>query len=483
MWTAGGGIDEHAPTSVQPTLFDLNGNTHFGKDSKTAEPTTVPAENTENYVIESRENIKRFQPNYRITDNNIGAGTQGQRFQANISAITLLKQLESENRSAIPDEQTVLAKYVGWGGLSEYFKESNPHYDELKNLLTENEYDSARASTLDSFYTPPIIIDSIYAVLKNSGFNGGNILEPAMGIGNFFGKIPDSISENSKLYGVEIDSISGRISKQLYPNANITIDGFEKTRFQNNSFDVVLGNVPFGRFSINDMKIHDYFFMKSLDKVKPGGIIAFVTSTGTLDKKDSSFREKLAKQADFLGAIRLPSQSFKANAGTDVDADIIFLKKRYYPIDISRDVPDWVKIGETENGIAVNKYFENNPQMILGEMAEGNKLYGTGTICMPTDGDLVHKLNEAVSNIHAEFTAVKSEIEPLQNSTIMPQSDLRNYSIFSQNNDIYYLENDNITCFSDIWGKKYNEKNIERAKLYIEIRDTVRDLLAIQQKK
>ena len=428
------------------------------------------------------ENIKIFQPNYRITDNNIGAGTQGQRFQANISAITLLKQLESENRSATPDEQTVLAKYVGWGGLSEYFKESNPHYDELKNLLTENEYDSARASTLDSFYTPPIIIDSIYAVLKNSGFNGGNILEPAMGIGNFFGKIPDSISENSKLYGVEIDSISGRISKQLYPNANITIDGFEKTRFQNNSFDVVLGNVPFGRFSINGMKIHDYFFMKSLDKVKPGGIIAFVTSTGTLDKKDSSFREKLAKQADFLGAIRLPSQSFKANAGTDVDADIIFLKKRYYPIDISRDVPDWVKIGETENGIAVNKYFENNPQMILGEMAEGNKLYGTGTICMPTDGDLVHKLNEAVSNIHAEFTAVKSEIEPLQNSTIMPQSDLRNYSIFSQNNDIYYLENDNITCFSDIWGKKYNEKNIERAKLYIEIRDTVRDLLAIQQK-
>ena len=376
----------------------------------------------------------------------------------------------------------MLAKYVGWGGLSEYFKESNPHYDELKNLLTENEYDSARASTLDSFYTPPIIIDSIYAVLKNSGFNGGNILEPAMGIGNFFGKIPNSISENSKLYGVEIDSISGRISKQLYPNANITIDGFEKTRFQNNSFDVVLGNVPFGRFSINGMKIHDYFFMKSLDKVKPGGIIAFVTSTGTLDKKDSSFREKLAKQADFLGAIRLPSQSFKANAGTDVDADIIFLKKRYYPIDISRDVPDWVKIGETENGIAVNKYFENNPQMILGEMAEGNKLYGTGTICMPTDGDLVHKLNEAVSNIHAEFTAVKSEIEPLQNSTIMPQSDLRNYSIFSQNNDIYYLENDNITCFSDIWGKKYNEKNIERAKLYIEIRDTVRDLLAIQQK-
>lgn len=428
------------------------------------------------------ENIKIFQPNYRITDNNIGAGTQGQRFKANIAAITLLKQIETENRTATPDEQTVLAKYVGWGGLSEYFKESNPHYDELKNLLTENEYDSARASTLDSFYTPPIIIDSIYAVLKNSGFNGGNILEPAMGIGNFFGKIPDSISENSKLYGVEIDSISGRISKQLYPNANITIDGFEKTRFQNNSFDVVLGNVPFGSFSINGMKIHDYFFMKSLDKVKPGGIIAFVTSTGTLDKKDSSFREKLAKQADFLGAIRLPSQSFKANAGTDVDADIIFLKKRYYPIDISRDVPDWVKIGETENGIAVNKYFENNPQMILGEMAEGNKLYGTGTICMPTDGDLVHKLNEAVSNIHAEFTAVKSEIEPLQNSTIMPQSDLRNYSIFSQNNDIYYLENDNITCFSDIWGKKYNEKNIERAKLYIEIRDTVRDLLAIQQK-
>ena len=424
----------------------------------------------------------RKKPNYRITDDNIGAGTQGQRFQANIAAITLLKQLETENRTATPDEQAVLAQYVGWGGLSEYFKESNPHYNELKNLLTESEYDSALASTLDSFYTPPIIIDSIYTVLENSGFNGGNILEPAMGIGNFFGKIPDSISENSKLYGVEIDSISGRIAKQLYPNANITINGFEKTRFQNNSFDVVLGNVPFGSFSINGMKIHDYFFMKSLDKVKPGGIIAFVTSTGTLDKKDASFREELAKQADFLGAIRLPSQSFKANAGTDVDADIIFLKKRYYPITISENIQDWVQLGETENGISVNKYFENNPQMILGEMVEGNKLYGIGTICMPTDGDLAYKLNEAVNNIHAEFTAIKSEIEPLQNSTITPQSDLRNYSIFTQNNDIYYLENDNITCFSDIWGKKYNEKNIERAKLYIEIRDTVRDLLAIQQK-
>lgn len=208
--------------------------------------------------------------------------------------------MRAENRSATPDEQTVLAKYVGCGGLSEYFKESNPHYDELKNLLTEDEYNSARASTLDSFYTPPIIIDSIYTVLENSGFNGGNILEPAMGIGNFFGKIPDSISENSKLYGVEIDSISGRIAKQLYPNANITINGFEKTRFQNNSFDVVLGNVPFGSFSINGMKIHDYFFMKSLDKVKPGGIIAFVTSTGTLDKKDSSFVKNLRNKRIFL---------------------------------------------------------------------------------------------------------------------------------------------------------------------------------------
>ena len=485
-------VEEKYSSEEQLSFDNMNTDSEktANKRTKQNEQKETQEKAEENIVQFSESNLdaKRMgkttlrKPNYRITDNNIGAGTQGQRFKANIAAITLLKQIETENRTATPDEQAVLAQYVGWGGLSEYFKESNPHYNELKNLLTESEYDSALASTLDSFYTPPIIIDSIYTVLENSGFNGGNILEPAMGIGNFFGKIPDSISENSKLYGVEIDSISGRIAKQLYPNANITINGFEKTRFQNNSFDVVLGNVPFGSFSINSMKIHDYFFMKSLDKVKPGGIIAFVTSTGTLDKKDASFREELAKQADFLGAIRLPSQSFKANAGTDVDADIIFLKKRYYPIAISENIPDWVQLGETKNGISVNKYFENNPQMILGEMVEGNKLYGTGTICMPTDGDLVHKLNEAVNNIHAEFTAIKSEIEPLQNSTITPQSDLRNYSIFTQNNDIYYLENDNITCFSDIWGKKYNEKNIERAKLYIEIRDTVRDLLAIQQK-
>ncbi len=273
----------------------------------------------------------------------------------------------------------------------------------LRDLLTEDEYSSARATTLDSFYTSPVIIDSIYTVLQNSGFEGGNILEPSMGIGNFFGRMPQEMQEQSRLFGVEIDSLTGRIAKQLYPEAHIDIKGFEKTSFKNGSFDVAVGNIPFGDFSLQydrqSLKIHDYFFMQALDKVKDGGIVAFVTSKGTLDKRDSSFRRQLAEKADLIGAVRLPNTAFKT-AGTEVTADIIFLQKRQSP---PEKMPDWVNIGVNENGLPINQYFIDNPEMVLGEIVQGNKMYGRNddTMCVPLENSsLSELLPEAVSKIH-----------------------------------------------------------------------------------
>ena len=430
------------------------------------------------------ENIK----NYRITDDNIGSGTQGQRFQNNIAAIKLLKQLEVENRQADSDEQSVLAKYVGWGGLAEYFKETNPHYQELKDILTEDEYNSARATTLDSFYTSPVIIDSIYSVLKKSGFKGGNILEPSCGVGNFFGKMPDEIQKNSKLYGVEIDSITGRIAKQLYPQANITVKGFEKTNFKNDSFDVAIGNIPFGDFGVSDkdydkykLKIHDYFFLKTLDKVKNGGIVAFVTSKGTLDKKDNSFRKLLSDKVDLLGAVRLPNDAFKT-AGTEVTSDIIFLKKRQAP---PEKVPDWVSIGKNTSGFEINQYFIEHPEMVLGEIVQGNKMYGRNddTMCVPFENsDLFQLLPEAVGRINAQFSITeKNHIEPIENSTVQVPDNLRNYSFFEYKDNIYTAYDGNIKCLDEEWKKSYTPKNIQRAKDYIAVRDTVRELLSVQQ--
>lgn len=422
--------------------------------------------------------------NFRITDNEIGSGTTMQRFRNNLSAIRTLKELEADGRQATPEEQETLSRYVGWGGLAEFFKEGNPHYQELRDLLTEDEYSSARATTLDSFYTSPVIIDSIYTVLQNSGFEGGYILEPSMGIGNFFGRMPQEMQEHSKLYGVEIDGLTGRIAKQLYPLAHIDIKGFEKTKFKDNSFDVAVGNIPFGDFSLQydkqSLKIHDYFFMQALDKVKDGGIVAFVTSKGTLDKRDSSFRKQLAEKADLIGAIRLPNNAFKS-AGTEVTADIVFLQKRQSP---PEKTPDWVNIGINSAGLPINEYFVQHPDMILGEIVQGNKMFGRSddTMCVPFENvNLSELLPEAVSKIKADYNADRQAVIPVVNDEIPIPENTRNYSYFEYNNNIYNAIDGEAFSLKSSWKRSYSAANIERAKAYIQIRETVRELLSIQQ--
>ena len=326
-------------------------------------------------------------------------------------AIQLLHKLEDEHRLADTNEQRILSDYVGWGGLADFFNEDNNHYNELRAVLNDDELASARESTLTAFYTPPVVIKSIYNALESMGFKNGNILEPSCGIGNFMGLIPDSMSE-SKIYGVELDSISGRIAQQLYQNNSIAVQGFEKTDLPDSFFDAAAGNVPFGNFKVSDKKydknnflIHDYFFAKTLDKVRPGGIVAFITSHGTLDKENPSVRKYIAQRADLIGAIRLPNDTFKDAAGTDVTADIIFLQKRDRLIDIE---PDWVHLNTDENGITMNQYFIDNPDMIIGEMNMKSGQFGPEATCVPyEDESLSEGLNEAIQNIHAEMTEVE----------------------------------------------------------------------------
>ena len=310
--------------------------------------------------------------NFTITDDNLGEGGAKTKFKNNLLAIQTLKQIESEDRTATPEEQEILSKYVGWGGLAQAFDSENEQWSkefaQLSDALLPKEYEDARKSVLDSFFTSPAIIDGIYEALDKFGFNGGNLLEPSCGVGNFLGKMPSEVAEHTNIYGVEIDSISGRIAKQLYPDADIQITGFESTHFQNGSFDAAVGNVPFGDLNFPDKqygttKLHDFFFAQTLDKVKEGGIVAFVTSKGTLDKKDESFRRQLAEKADLVGAVRLPNTAFKANAGTEVTSDILFLQKRSAP---PEELPDWVHLGKTEGGLRVNSYFAENPEMVLG---------------------------------------------------------------------------------------------------------------------
>lgn len=469
MWATGGDTDEHAQTTSQPTLFDSIPVSDVSSDEITSH---------ENYVLEDRESVT-------------GAKT---KFRNNITAIKILKQIEAENRTATPEEQKQLSLYSGWGGLANAFASDNDkwenEYSELKELLTADEYTAARSSVLDAFFTDSVIIDSIYNVVQNAGFKGGNILEPAMGIGNFFGRLPSDLRENSKLYGVEKDSLSGRIAKKLYPQADITIDGFENTRFNDNSFDVAIGNIPFGDFSVNDskynsehLKIHDYFFLKSLDKVRDGGIVAFVTSKGTLDKKDSSFRKTLAERADLVGAVRLPNNAFKS-AGTEVTADIIFLQKREKKSEIE---PSWVHTGQLENGLTVNNYFVEHPEMILGEVVEGNKMFGRtdDTMCVPfNDGrTLSELLSSAVKNINFEYSASAEKLIPVSEHLTAEPLKLRLQSFYRRNGEIYFYGSDksgkivNVSADKAL-GKKLNH---ERINSFIDIRDTLRELLDVQQ--
>ena len=395
--------------------------------------------------------------NFRITDDHLGEGGAKQKYARNIEAIRTLFKLEQEHRGATAEEQQVLSQYVGWGGLSDAFDPSKDNwakeYAELKNLLSEDEYTAARSSTLNAHYTSPVVIRSIYEAVEKMGFKSGNILEPSMGVGNFFGMLPDTMAD-SRLYGVELDSITGRIAKKLYPQADITVAGFETTD-RRDFYDLAIGNVPFGQYKVNDkaynklgFNIHNYFFAKAIDQVRPGGVIAFVTSRYTMDSKDSTARKHMAECADLLGAIRLPNNAFKANAGTEVVSDIIFLQKRDRPIDHE---PDWVQLGKTEDGFAINQYFVDHPEMVLGELTTESTPYGHDLTVAPIEGAvLADQLAEAVQHIEGQYVEVEVETPDVadaevERKTLPADPDVKNFSYAVVDGEVYYRENSIMT--------------------------------------
>ena len=417
--------------------------------------------------------------NYRITDDGLGAAPPSQRYANNVAAIRLLKRVEAENRAATPEEQEVLAKYVGWGGLADCFDPKHSRYEELKGLLSETEYAAARESTLTAFYTPPVVIRSIYAALGQMGFRQGNVLEPACGVGHFLGMLPDSMTE-SKVYGVELDDVSGRIARQLYPRSSISVRGYEKMDFPDNFFDVAVGNVPFGQFKVQDrrydrlnLSIHEYFFAKTLDKVRPGGVVTFVTSSYTMDKRTSNVRKYIAQRAELLGAIRLPNDTFKAAAGTEVVSDILFLQKRDRMVDIE---PDWVQLGTNDDGITMNRYFLDHPDMVLGEMKMVSGPYGPEPTCVPfPEQPLDSLLANAVQNIHGEITTYErgEELEG-EDQSIEADPTVRNFSYTLVNDKLYYRENSRM---NPVEVSKTAESRIRGM---IGLRDCVRTLLEYQ---
>ena len=418
---------------------------------------------------------------FKITNDNLGEGSPREKFNNNVEAIRVLKKCEEENRFATPQEQEILSKYVGWGGLPQAFDEKDSswsnEYSILKNLLDEKEYSQARESTLTAFYTPPVVIRSMYKALENMGLKTGNILEPSCGVGNFIGMLPDSL-EDCKLYGVELDSISGRIARQLYQKSTVAVQGYEDTNLPNSFFDVAVGNVPFGDFKVLDKKydkhkflIHNYFFAKTLDKVRPGGVIAFITSKGTLDKENPSVRKYIAQRADLLGAIRLPNNTFKANAGTEVTSDIIFLQKRDSITDIE---PDWVYLGENDDGIRMNQYFIDNPEMVLGNMEMISTRFGYDSACISDGENLEDKLERAISNIHAEVKEYELDDIGEEDNSIEADLTVRNFSYTLIDDKIYFREN------SRMYPQELAMTTENRVKGLIEIRDCVRTLLEYQ---
>ena len=409
-------------------------------------------------AVEPERSTLELAGNFRITDDHLGEGGAKQKYARNIEAIRTLFRLEEEHRGATAEEQQVLSQYVGWGGLADAFDPGKDswakEYAELKGLLSEDEYAAARSSTLNAHYTSPVVIRSIYDAVEKMGFRSGNILEPSMGVGNFFGMLPDSMAD-SRLYGVELDSITGRIAKMLYPQADITVAGFETTD-RRDFYDLAVGNVPFGQYKVNDkaynklgFSIHNYFFAKAIDQVRPGGVIAFVTSRYTMDSKDSTARKHMAERADLLGAIRLPNNAFRANAGTDVVSDIIFLQKRDRPADIE---PDWVQLGKTEDGFAINQYFVDYPEMVLGELTAESTQYGREELTVaPIEGAvLADQLAEAVQHIEGQYTEVEVEtpdIADVENEKhILPADpDVKNFSYTVVDGEVFYRENSVMT--------------------------------------
>lgn len=420
---------------------------------------------------------------FNLRENEVETVGKKERFRRNIMAIQLLKKCQEENRFATPEEQIILSKYVGWGGLSEAFDENNSawatEYLELSSVLTPEEYASARESTLTAFYTPPEVITAIYKAMEQMGFKEGNLLEPSCGIGNFIGMLPDTM-QDSKIYGVELDTISAGIAQQLYQKTTIAAQGFEETNLPDSFFDGVVGNVPFGDFKVSDKRndkhkflIHNYFFAKSLDKLRPGGVMALVTSKGTMDKETLAVRKYIAQRAELLGAIRLPNNTFKGNAGTEVISDILILQKRDRLIDIE---PDWVHLDTDENGIKMNSYFVQHPEMILGEMKMVSGRFGMEATCVPYENaDLAAQLDEAVANIHGEITEyeVEEELEEEDNS-IPADPTVRNFSYTVVDDKIYYRENSRMTPV-EVSATAEN-----RIKGMIVIRNSVRTLIELQ---
>ena len=432
------------------------------------------------------EPIPEAAGNFHITDDNLGVGGPKQKFARNIEAIQTLRTLEQEHRGATAEEQQVLSQYVGWGGLADVFdpnKENwSAEYTQLKGLLTEEEYAAARASTLNAHYTSPVVIRAIYDAVEKMGFQSGNILEPSMGIGNFFGMLPSGMAD-SRLYGVELDSITGRIAQKLYPQADITVAGFETTD-RRDFYDLAVGNVPFGQYKVNDkaynklgFSIHNYFFAKAIDQVRPGGVVAFVTSRYTLDSKDSSARKHMAERADLLGAIRLPNNAFRANAGTDVVSDIIFLQKRDRPIDHE---PDWVQLGKTEDGFAINQYFVDHPEMVLGQLTLESTQYGHDLTVAPIEGAvLADQLAEAVQHIEGNYTAVEiaapdvADVEA-QRKTLPADPTVKNFSYTVVDGEIYYRENSIMTQV------ELSDNAKGRVTGMVELRQIINDLIQQQ---
>ena len=422
--------------------------------------------------------------NYVISDMELGVGTAKEKFQRNVEAIRTLETIESEKRPATNEEQEVLSKYVGWGGLADAFDETKSawakEYAELKTLLSEEEYISARESTLNAHYTSPVIIQEIYRTLQRMGFTKGNLLEPSMGIGNFFGMLPETMRE-SHLYGVELDSLTGRIARLLYPKANITVDGYEKTAFPNDFFDAAVGNVPFGQYKVADKKydkynflIHDYFFGKTLDQVRPGGVIAFITSKGTMDKENPKVRKYIAQRAELLGAVRLPNTVFKANAGTEVTSDILFLQKRDRIVDIE---PDWVHLSQDENGIAMNSYFVEHPEMVVGSMEMVSGPYGMESTCVPDDSiPFEEQLQKSLSFIEGSYEEIELQElnEELTAEVIPAVPEVKNFSYALIDERLYYREN------SLMRPVEASEGMLERIKGMVAIRDCTQELIRLQ---
>lgn len=434
--------------------------------------------------------LDTYKNNYVITDENLGVNGPKARFNANVAAVETLKNIESEGRTATPEEQKILSGYTGWGAIPQAFDPNNfdwkNEYEKLKTVLDDAEYSDARRSTLNAHYTSPVVINAIYEGLANLGFEKGKILEPAMGIGNFFGVMPENM-RGSELHGVELDDLTGRIAKQLYPSVDIQIKGFEKTAFENNSFDVVIGNVPFGNYKVNDKDynknnflIHDYFIAKSLDKVHPGGVVAVVTSKGTMDKENDDIRKYIAQRAELLGAIRLPDTVFKANAGTEVVSDILFLQKRERPIEIDPDKEGWVKLGVSADGFDVNNYFAEHPEMVIGDFKEVSGRFGNEvTVKLDDPSMLKNLLFEAVQNIKGEYKAAEVQRTSDINADVIPApAESRKFSFQAVNGELYYREAGDTMEKVPVKGK--GKDKMARTVAMVELRDTVRELLDLQ---